>query len=146
MTGLTAGTLDGLAAAISYFISTGKDPLHVYRYVASAIFGMDAFSGGVPMAICGIVFHYIIASGWTIVFFALAVRLRSFLKNWIVSGILYGISVWIMMNLVIVPLSNVPANTGPKEWSAILKGAIILILCIGLPIAYSASKYLKRPN
>jgi hypothetical protein len=143
ITGLIAGTLDGLAAAISYYIQTGKDPLNVYRFVASGVLGTDAFSGGASIAVVGILFHYIIAFSWTILFFTVASRLNFLLKNWIVSGILYGIFVWIAMNFVVVPLSLVPMKSGPQEWSDILKGAVILVLCIGLPISYFARKYLS---
>lgn len=142
ITGFVAGTLDGLAAAITYYLSTEKDPLNVYRFVASGVFGTDALSGGVPMAIWGVIFHYVIAAGWTILFFLLSSRISFLLKNWIVSGILYAVFVWIVMNMVIVPLSLVPVKQGLKEWHDILKGATILILCIGLPISYSARKYL----
>lgn len=141
MTGFIAGTLDGIAAALSFYVQTGKDPLIVYRFIASGVVGPDAFSGGVPMALLGIVLHYIIAFGWTILFFLLASQLSFLLKNWIVSGILYGIFVWIVMNLVVIPLSLVSMKPGPKEWIDILKGATILILCIGLPISYFARKH-----
>lgn len=146
LTGFVAGTLDGLAAAISYYVQTGQDPLNVYRFIASGVFDTQAFSGGVPMAVLGIVFHYIIAFGWTILFFMLAARFNVLLKNWFITGIAYGIFVWIIMNLIIVPLSLVPMKAGPREWIEIVRGATILILCIGLPIAFSASKYLKRSN
>lgn len=146
ITGFIAGTLDGLAAAIMYYVQAGKDPLNVYRFIASGVLGMEAFNGGVPVAILGIVFHYIIAFGWTILFFVIARRVDILLKNWFVSGVLYGIFVWLLMNLVVVPLSLVPMKPGPREWPEILKGATILILCIGLPIAFSASKNLKQSN
>lgn len=141
-----AGTLDGLAAALAYYVQTGRDPLNVYRFVASGAFGADAFRGGVPMALSGIVFHYAIAIGWTILFFILALRLSILLKNRMISGVAYGIFVWVIMNLVVMPLSLVSVKPGPPDWISIIKGAAILVLCIGLPIAFSASKHLKQPN
>jgi len=141
ITALIVGTLDGLAAIVMYFVQTGKDPLNIFRFIASGVFGVAAFNGGVPMALLGIVFHYIIAFGWTILFLGLAGRFVFLTRNWIISGIIYGIFVWLMMNLVVIPLSLVPMKAGPKEWTGILKGVLILIVCLGLPVSYSARKY-----
>lgn len=143
LTGLLAGTLDGLAATVMYYVQTGKDPLNVFRFIASGVFGATAFSGGVRMALWGIAFHYIIAFGWTILFFWFARKFLFLTKNWIISGIMYGIFVWLIMNLVVVPLSHVPVKTDPKEWTAILTGACVLIVCIGLPISYAARNHLQ---
>lgn len=143
LVGFISGTLDGLAAAIMYYVQTGNDPLNVFRFIASGIFGAAAFSEGVPMALWGIAFHYIIAFGWTILFFRLARRFLFLARSWIISGMMYGIFVWLIMNLVVVPLSLAPMKAGPKEWTAILKGVLILMVCIGLPISYSARKYFQ---
>lgn len=144
ITGLIAGTLDGLAACMMYSVSSGKDPMNVFRFIASGVFGTPAFRGGVTMAVWGIVFHYVIAFGWTLLFFWLAVRLRVITKNWIISGFFYGIFVWLVMSQIVVPLSLVPMNPNPKEWTEMLKAAIILIICIGLPVSYSAKRHLSK--
>lgn len=144
ITGLIAGTLDGLAAVIMYYSKTGNDPMNVFRYIASGVFGSDAFSGGTPMAVWGIVFHYLIAFGWTTLFFLVATRLSILTRNWIVSGIIYGIVVWMGMNLVVLPLSRVPAPAGPGGWVSIVRAATVLIICIGMPVAYTAKGYLGK--
>lgn len=142
--GIVAGTLDGLAAVTMYYVQTGKDPMNVFRFIASGVFGTLAFTGGIPTALAGIIFHYIIAFGWTILFLWLAMRSRFLTANWILAGIIYGIFVWLMMNLVVLPLSLVPMKTSPKDWLDILKGMIILITCIGLPISFTAKKYMRK--
>jgi hypothetical protein len=146
ITSLVVGTLDGSAAAILYSVETGKDPLNVFRFIASGVFGAPALSGGLPMALWGMAFHYIIAFGWTILFFWLAGRFLWLSRNWIISGIMYGIFVWLMMNLVVVPVSLVPMKASPKEWASILKGVLILIACIGLPVSFAARRYLPNSN
>jgi hypothetical protein len=98
-----------------YSLQTTKDPLNVFRFIASGVFGSLAFSGGVPMAFRGIGFHYIIAAGWTILFFWLEGRFLFVTTNWIISGVIYGIFVWLMMNLDVVPLSLVPMKASPRE-------------------------------
>jgi len=144
ITGLIAGTLDGLAAVIMYYSKTGNNPMNVFRYIASGVFGSDAFSGGTLMAVWGIVFHYLIAFGWTTLFFLVATRLTILTRNWIVSGIIYGIVVWMGMSLVVVPLSNVPVSAGPKEWVGVIRAIAVLIVCIGFPAAYAAKKYVSK--
>ncbi|HET9054603.1 MAG TPA: hypothetical protein VFM90_10535 [Cyclobacteriaceae bacterium] len=141
LTGLLAGTLDGLAAVILYYMQTGKDPLNVFRFIASGVFGVQAFSGGVTMALWGIVFHYSIAFGWAMLFFLLARKCLLLTKNWIISGVVYGVFVWLIMNLVVVPLSHVPVKADPKEWPDILTGVSILVICIGLPVSFAARKH-----
>jgi hypothetical protein len=57
-----------------------------------------------------------------------------------VTGLIYGVFVWVMMNRVVVPLSLIPKRPFhfTKE-SAIQMG--ILMLCIGLPVSLMAKKY-----
>src|SRR5688500_17155151 len=59
--GLLVGSLDITAALVQFYIKTGKDPLIVLKYIASAVFGKDAYAGGNKMAIYGLLFHFIIA-------------------------------------------------------------------------------------
>ncbi len=137
--GLLAGTLDGLAAALVFFMRTGKDPLAVYRFVASGLFGRDAILGGTSMAMLGIGFHYVIAMSWAFLFFISCSKLKLLLKNWIVSGVVYGVFVWLIMNLIVLPLSRV--SSAPMTVSGVFIGASVLMVCIGLPISFRANKY-----
>ncbi len=139
--GLLAGTLDGLAAALLYVIRTGKNPIAVFRFIASGVFGQEALSGGMGMGMIGIVFHFIIAMGWTMVFFIASSRISLLIKYWVVSGILYGLFVWMAMNLVVLPLSRVPAL--PLTFSGVLIGVSVLMVCIGLPIAFLAQRFYR---
>ncbi|MEQ1588196.1 MAG: DUF1440 domain-containing protein [Cyclobacteriaceae bacterium] len=142
LTGIVAGTLDGLAAVLMYFISTGKDPLNMFQFIASGIFGMDAFAGSVPMAIAGLLFHYPIAIGWTWLFFVTYQRLALLSRNTIILGIGYGIFIWLMMNLVVVPLSKVPSM--PISTQGAATGILILILCVGLPVSILTGRYYRN--
>ncbi|HVE60655.1 MAG TPA: hypothetical protein VNA26_02470, partial [Chitinophagaceae bacterium] len=67
--GLLVGTLDILAAFLDYYISTNKNPLNVFTFIASGVFGKKAFTGGSSMIILGAVFHFIIALAFTLFFF-----------------------------------------------------------------------------
>jgi hypothetical protein len=141
ITGLIAGLMDAAGAIIHYLSAGRKDPIKIFNFIASGVFGKDGLTGGMPMAILGFVFHMIIATIWATIFFFLCSRLKLYTKNWIVVGLAYGVVVWLGMNLVVVPLSNTPPmNRTP---SGVLIGTIILMLCIGLPCAYSAKRYFR---
>jgi hypothetical protein len=139
---LTAGTLDASAASIQYYIKTKKDPSGVWRYVASGFFGKKAFAGGMIMAGWGLLFHYMIALFFTLLFFQVFPHLKFLSKSIVLTGLGYGIFAWCIMNLIVVPISNVPPFTIK------LKGAIIALLilmfCIGLPISLIISWYYRK--
>ena len=135
---LVAGTMDITAAIINYTANGGKNPEIIFKYIASAALGKSALTGGTGMIILGGVFHYIVALACTLVFFALY-RTKWLAQNPFVAGLEYGVFVFIIMNMVVVPLSTIG-----KETINISKGRIemgILMLCIGLPISLIANKH-----
>ena len=138
-TGVLAGTLDALGASTHYFLRTGKSPAAVWRYVASALLGPTATTGGSVTVLTGVAMHYAIAFGWTALFFIAASRSRALRGNpWIV-GPCYGLIVWLMMTRVIVPMTLIgPPTTFNAVQAAI--GALIIVLCVGVPIALGASR------
>lgn len=137
--GLVAGTLDALAAMTTFMFRGGKDPAVVWKFVASGIFGKDAFAGGSGMVVWGLVFHFCIALIWALVFFLIYPAVRRSISNPVLIGLLYGILVWVIMNLIVLPLSHVPAQ--PINPSGVLIGMGVLMVCIGLPIALLVHKH-----
>lgn len=132
---LVAGTLDGLAAVI--FL--GKmNFTGVFQYISSAIIGPEAFAGGIKTALIGLVLHYFIAFSFTLVFTIASTKTPILRKNVILSGILYGIVVWTIMTLLIVPLTKIPA--APFNYERAILNVVILIFCIGLPISYLTAR------
>ncbi len=151
--GLIAGTIDILSAFTMVFSRSGKSPLPVLNYIASAIFGAEeAYGGGPAMMAIGLLMHYMIAFGWTILFFLLYPKLSILRGNKIVVGLVYGIFVWGMMNLILVPfltrIPRVPFEMMTK--SAYLTNAvincIILMYAIGLPVSIVANRYYSRSS
>ena len=140
---LLVGTLDILAACISYTLKTGKNPVAVLRFVASGLVGQDAFTGSM-MPVWGLLFHYLIAFGFTVAFFWLYPRLRLYTINKYLLGILYGAVVWAVMNLMVVPLSNTPKS--PFTLSSVLISMSILMAVIGLPLSIIAARQQKATS
>jgi hypothetical protein len=142
VSGLIVGTLDILAAIIDFYISTGKNPSSIFKYIASAVMGMEAFSGGGAVVLLGLLLHYIIAFLFTILFFYLYYQFAWMRMNRIITGIAYGIFVWIVMNRIVVPLSFAPTGGAFVVWKAV-KATLILICMIGLPLSFLANKFLR---
>lgn len=138
--GLIVGTLDGLAAITSSYIQREVTPDRVFRFVASGVFGKEAFAGGTSMALMGLLFHYIVAYGWTILFFLIYSRLKFLSWNKYVVGIAYGIFVLYAMDTVVVPLSNVPNAKPGVE----LPQVFIHMFLVGLPISVLANHYYSK--
>jgi hypothetical protein len=140
--GLIVGTFDILASFIHYFIRTGDNPLNILKYIASAIMGQEAFSGDALVFASGLILHYIIALVFTAWFFWLFPSLKFLVKNKIVTGAIYGIFIWAVMNLLVVPLTKIPSHQVNIPNAVI--AASILIVCIGIPLSFMASNFYKN--
>lgn len=138
-TALIAGTLDIAAAMFKFFLATGKDPMVVLHFIASGALGREAFSGGLITALYGLFFHFIIAGFWTALYFFLYPRIVFLSNNQYRSGLLYGVIVWCGMNAVVLPLSRVTMR--PFNLYGAVEGAVILMVCVGLPVSVSAQRY-----
>lgn len=136
---LLAGTLDISSALIWVAMRSGKSPVPVFNYIASAVFGQAAYTGGMPMIIAGLFFHYVIALIFTLVLFLLYTRIHRFIKNKIAVGILFGLFTWAVMNLVVVPLTRIKAR--PFNTTNAIINSVILMLAIGIPVSLVAHHY-----
>lgn len=140
--GFVAGSLDITAACVQYYIVTGKDPVNVLRFVASGAFGKPALSGGPAVALWGLVLHFMCAFAFTFFFFLIYPRLKIMAKNKWITAVVYGIFVWCVMNLLVVPNSQAPKITFHPDKALI--AAAILICMIGLPITFIIGNYFSK--
>ena len=130
---LVAGSLDIAAAFVNYFIKTGNPPERVLWFIASGVMGSAAFQGGTLVALAGLALHYLIAGIWVVLYVLAWRRVIPLRKRPVLSGLAYGVFIWLAMNLLVVPLSRTPEL--PFSWSGALTGVLILMLAVGLPIA-----------
>ncbi|HEY4290848.1 MAG TPA: hypothetical protein VGN00_27295 [Puia sp.] len=142
LTTLLAGSLDALSAITQYTLAGNHQPARIFRYIASGFFGRDALTGGTPMVVYGVLFHYFFAFLFTLAFFLLHPYIPFLSLHPFISGILYGLTAWLIMNLLVVPLSHIGAR--PFHLWPSLIGAGILIIAIGLPISLLAKRWLKE--
>lgn len=141
LSGLIAGTLDMLAAFTVYaFILQKTTAIKILQSIASGLFKKDAYSGGSQMALYGLLLHYFIALTFAWFYFTIYPYFTFIKKNTLLSGILYGIFVWIIMNLVVLPTVFPVLPEKHLDFPLILS-ILILIFCIGIPIAFITKKH-----
>jgi hypothetical protein len=134
--GALAGTFDLIAA----FISFGSG---VPRAIAGGLLGGQAIHGGAGTWILGVVLHYFIAFSAAAIY-CLASRRLGFLRDhWLVCGLFYGIAVFLVMNLVVLPLCAYH-STGPYQYRALVQGLLVHMIIIGLPISLSLNRLAGR--
>ena len=132
------GLIIGAADAIIYhwLVSSvlGGYPLtSVYQYIASGALGQSAFAGGIATALLGVLIHFFVALVVAGVFILSATRISLLRRYSIVGSLLYGFGVFIVMTMIVTPLSAappLPAPTTPQLIVTILDH----ILVVGLPL------------
>ena len=55
----------------------------------------------------------------------------------LLCGVYYGISIFLFMNLVVVPLSAFPSSFAPFTVAGLIQGMLMHVLLVGLPISLS---------
>ncbi|ULQ55898.1 hypothetical protein KJS94_14705 [Flavihumibacter rivuli] len=139
--GLLVGTLDLIGAIIHRALVTHKNPVSsILTYIASGLFGSEARTGGSTMIAAGIIIHYSIAMTFTIFFFWILSNTPFRFNNWVLNGIGIGGMIWLVMNYMVLPLSNIPKLPDP-DIKSIMVSNFILITSIGCPIAYIYSRW-----
>lgn len=140
--GLVAGVLDAVAGVIVYYIFFAFNPFKVLQFIASGIHGPEALNGGVLMIIAGTLYHFIIAYACAVVYFFLYPRVALLRKNISIMGLLFGLAIWLVMNFLVLPLSNIPKS--PFDINLAIVGVIWHMVLVGLPIAIITSKYFQK--
>lgn len=139
--GLIAGILDITAASISSWINNGRGPFSTFQSVAGGLYGAETFNGGYRTAAIGLALHFFIATSWAAVYYLISRKLKFMVNQAILSGVFYGIAVWLFMYLVVLPLSAWKTSAYPLK--TVVTGIIIHIFCIGLPIALVVRRFSK---
>lgn len=136
--GAACAILDAAAASVQCGLQ-GIGPLRLWQGVASGLLGPAAFRRGRVSAALGLLLHAIIAFTAAAAFVAASYRLPFLLRTPVISGLLYGITVYLVMNFFVVPLSAKPVVG--KSTGAVVAQLFIHILFVGLPISISASRF-----
>lgn len=137
--GLIGGAGD-LLFAITWAGINGMAPQKLLQVIASGWYGQAAFDGGWNTAAIGVVSHFGIALVVAAMFSALATRMPALLQRPLVSGIALGVMTFLVMRLIVLPLSAFPF---PVKMFTLGAGLDLLshMFLFGTPIAF-ARRYL----
>jgi uncharacterized membrane protein YagU involved in acid resistance len=114
----------------------GQNPIEVLQFIASSLLGARSFSGGLASAGLGLVLHLAVSLVVATIYILASRRIAVLRTQWTLLGLLYGIAVWAVMNLVTLPLTAVAH--GPITTAALVNGVVGHALFVGLPSAFFA--------
>ena len=137
LAGLIAGILDITSAFVIAGIK-GTGSIRMLQGISSGLLGQRSFEGGMATAGLGLAIHFLIAFTAAAVFYAASRKFSSLTQHAVVSGLLYGIAVYIFMYWILVPLVFPTAH---HSMSRDVPAVIIHIVLIGLPIALVVRRF-----
>jgi hypothetical protein len=137
---LIAGTLDMSDALIFYGIR-GVPAQRLLQVIASGLIGASALKHGLSAAALGLAIHYCITTAWSAIFIVASLRLQALRRFAVVSGLLYGLLIYAVMNYVVLPHTKVVGHA-PFRVATFVNGVAALVFCMGLPIAIITRRFL----
>ncbi|MFL5741396.1 MAG: hypothetical protein ACJ75B_14325 [Flavisolibacter sp.] len=140
-TALLVGLLDITGATIHFLLRTKRNPVLIFEYIASSVLGTQAYLGSWWMILLGVLFHFLIAFVFTVIFFLIYPKIHLLSLNRLLTAILYGIFIWLVMNLLVLPLTRVVRS--PLNLVQTIIGIGILIVAIGVPLSIIARRFYK---
>jgi hypothetical protein len=136
--GSACAILDGVAATTQFGL-IGIKPLRVWQGVASGLSGERAFRQGWASGGLGLLLHFVIAFVVATVFVEACLLVPFLARAYWIAGPLYGVAVFLVMNLVVVPLSARPKR--PASSQIITVQLIVHVFFVGLPIALATNRF-----
>lgn len=111
-------------------------------FAAGLIGRSAAFQEGAPTWILGMLQHFFIAFTAAGTYCLSGRKLKFFADHWLVCGLFYGIEVFLVMNLVVLPLSALHL-TGPYQRRGLIQGLLGHMVIVGLPISFRLHRFAK---
>ena len=130
---LAAGTLD-LVEAMIFNGVRGVWPERVLQVIASGALGAVSLRAGMASAVRGLAIHYGITLAWAALFVVASLWVGALRKHAVISGLLYGVLIFGVMNFVVLPHSHVVGEPALRGW-VVVNAVGALMVCMGLPIA-----------
>jgi len=132
--GLIAGMVDiGAAAAINHL-----PPGVILQAIASGVLGKASFHAGAASMALGLILQLAMSLVIAAVYGVAAARLPVLVRRPLALGALYGVGVFMVMNLVVVPLSAAPMH--PKITLAFIGLNLAAMILFGLIVAVSLAR------
>lgn len=139
--GLVAGALD-LTLAITWFTIAGDPLATVPHAIASGWLGARAFHGGAPDALLGIALHFLIAVVVAAVYYMLSRAFKLLNHQPILSGVVYGLAVFLVMQNIVVPHSAEPRLQPSMAW--LITDLASHVFFVGITISLITRRFARR--
>lgn len=134
--GLIVGVLDLIYAILVY---SPHRPILVPQTIASGLLGAKSYQAGVASAALGIILHFVISFGAATTYYLASRKLTFLTARAILFGLLYGAAVYLVMHLIVLPLSAAPHSKTRLIYA--VPEFVEHWFCVGLPIAMSVRHY-----
>ena len=142
--GLVAGTLDMVYACIFWALKADVPARRILQSVAAGVLGSASFGGGSRTAALGLFLHFFIASTMAVVYYLAARRWPLLWRRPWLSGALYGVLLYFVMNFLVVPLSAAGPGSQDPLWVSLT--ILVHVVFVGIPCALFARwALLSRP-
>ncbi len=131
--GLLAGALDIAYACMFWAIKADVPARRIFQSVAAGLLGEASFEGGTATAALGLALHFLIATTMAAAFYLAARARPELVRRPVLTGAIYGVGLYVLMNYLVVPLSA----AGPGSRNPLWIGLTVLVhaFFVGVPIA-----------
>ena len=138
--GLVVGVLD-ISSAFVIWWQRGVGARRGLQGIAAGLLGANSYDGGVVTAGLGLALHFFVACVVVSVFYLASRKIEFLTIHSVVSGVVYGIAVYIVMYWFVLPMAF--PTFRHRLWNELLAVAIHISL-IGLPCALIVRRYSQQ--
>src|SRR4030095_4979927 len=138
--GLVVGVLD-ISSAFVIWWQRGVGLRRGLQGIAAGLLGANSYNGGLVTAGLCLAVHFLVAFVVVSVFYVASRRIEFLTIHPVMSGVLYGIGVYIVMYWFVLPM--VFPTFRHRFWNELLAVAIHISL-IGLPCALIVRRYSQQ--
>jgi hypothetical protein len=135
--GLVVGVLD-ISSAFVIWWQRGVGAWRGLQGIAAGLLGANSYDGGLVTAGLGLALHFFVAFVVVSVFYLASRKIEFLTFHPVVSGVLYGIGVYIVMYWFVLPTAF--PTFRHRLWNELLAVTIHISL-IGLPCALIVRRY-----
>jgi hypothetical protein len=135
--GLVVGVLD-ISSAFVIWWQRGVTLQRGLQGIAAGVLGARSYEGGMTTACLGLALHFFVAFVVVSIFYLASRKIPFLTKQPLISGVFYGIGVYIVMYWFVLPAAF---STFRHRLSNELLAIAIHICLIGLPTAFIVRRY-----
>ena len=141
--GLLSGAIDLTYACTYHGLVSNVPPMRIFQSIGSGLFGKASFEMGATSATVGFIAHFVILIVAAGIFNVARRRFAYLREHAYVSGMIFGVGIWLTMNYLVVPLSAAP------QFKSNLQGTLsdfaVHVLLLGPAISLAAKHFDRAP-